>query len=436
MPKYQLDENGQFIINDYQNTRPFASFLPGIAGPMGIPLWAFYVNRGQAITSFGIENKDKPILEYQTANRAYQLTSYLGFRTFMRIRNRKKQVLYEPFAPGSSLQKMIIGANELCLQEESHEYGLQTDVVYFLLPGENLAGLVRMVTVTNRSDRTINLEIVDGLPAVIPFGVNNQMLKDIGRTVEAWMEVSNLEQNVPFYRLRASVADTTEVSSVEAGHFMLAFQNCPDGSKLLPAIIDPTLVFGQNTALSTPEAFFRLGLNDLLATKQITCGRTPCGFSASQDELEPGQSTKINCIFGHVSSLENIQSKIKHLTEVTYLDDKRLEANELVRNLTEATYCLTGMPIFDVYCRQTFFDNILRGGWPIVFGTGKKARVYHIYSRKHGDLERDYNAFSLSPEFYSQGNGSYRDVIQNRRNDVWFNPAVGDFNIRFFLSLI
>ena len=436
MQNYCLDQNGQFLIQNYQNTRPFASFLPGIAGLMGMPLWVFYVNRGQAIASFGVENKDKPILEFQPANRAYQLTSYLGFRTFIRMGRGNKNVFYEPFTPGSSSQKMIIGANELCLQEVNRTHGFQTDVVYFLLPGENLAALVRILTVTNQSDRAVSIEIMDGLPAVIPFGVNNQILKEIGRTAEAWMEVYNLEQNIPYYRLRASIADTTEVSSFEAGNFMLVSQAGANGSRILPVIVDPTLVFGQNTALSAPDAFYHKGLAEMLTRKQITCGRTPCGFTASRAELAPGESFRVNSIYGYVNRLENIQPQIEHLTSTSYLDEKRREANDLVRNLTDVISCRTGSRIFDAYSRQTFLDNILRGGWPIVFGAGKKPKVYHIYSRKHGDLERDYNAFSFAPEYYSQGNGSYRDVNQNRREDVWFNPAVGDFNIHTFMSLI
>jgi hypothetical protein len=160
MQNYQLDENGRFTIENYQNTRPFASFLPGIGGPLGIPLWAFYVNRGQAIASFGVENKDKPILEFQPANRAYQLTSYLGFRTFIRMLSGNESRYYEPFRPGSDFQKMVIGANELCLQDVNKEHKLQTDIVYFLLPGENLAALVRMVTVKNQSDRSITMEML------------------------------------------------------------------------------------------------------------------------------------------------------------------------------------------------------------------------------------------------------------------------------------
>ena len=436
MHNYHLDENNQFIIIDYQNSRPFASFLPGIAGLMGVPLWVFYVNRGQAITSFGLENKDRPFLEYQTANRAYQLTASLGFRTFIRLRHEDRYLNYEPFRPGSHSQKMIIAANELCLQEINKQLGLQIEVVYFLLPNENIPALVRMVSFTNQSDQPVFLEILDGLPAVIPFGLNNQVLKDIGRTVEAWMEVYNHEFNVPYYRLRASVADTTEVSSVEAGNYMLAFREGTDEPQILPVIVDPVLVFGQNTTLFTADAFYQSGLKNLLAQKQITCGRTPCGFATSQVKLEPGESVRLNSLFGTVSRFENIQSQIKHLTQSGYLDKKRQELSELANRLTENISCRSGSRIFDMYCRQTFLDNILRGGWPLVFGSGIRQKVYHIYSRRHGDLERDYNAFSLAPEFYSQGNGSYRDINQNRREDVWFNPAIGDFDIRLFMSLI
>jgi len=62
--------------------------------------------------------------------------------------------------------------------------------------------------------------------------------------------------------------------------------------------------------------------------------------------------------------------------------------------------------------------------------------MFHIYSRKHGDLERDYNRFVVQPTYFSQGEGNFRDVNQNRRNDVWFEPHVGDLNVRTFFNLI
>jgi len=98
MSSYKLDSNNRFIIFDYQQQKPFSSTLPGIAGRMGIPTWVFYVNRGQGIATFGTENKDHPIMEFQPANKAYQSTSSLGFRTFLKIYNGSESFVYEPFA--------------------------------------------------------------------------------------------------------------------------------------------------------------------------------------------------------------------------------------------------------------------------------------------------------------------------------------------------
>ena len=62
-------------------------------------------------------------------------------------------------------------------------------------------------------------------------------------------------------------------------------------------------------------------------------------------------------------------------------------------------------------------------------------RVYHTFSRIHGDLERDYNNFQIDATYFSQGSGNYRDVNQNRRVDVLLFPGVRDFNLRQFLTL-
>ena len=66
-------------------------------------------------------------------------------------------------------------------------------MVYFTIPGENYAGLARSVTIKNTGNKPMRLEILDGMPALIPYGVNNFFLKEMGRTIEAWMEVFNLE---------------------------------------------------------------------------------------------------------------------------------------------------------------------------------------------------------------------------------------------------
>ena len=60
MKKYRL-EGKTFVIDDYDKMPAFSSFLPGLAGVKGIPMWTFYTNRGQGMNSFGIGNKGMPL---------------------------------------------------------------------------------------------------------------------------------------------------------------------------------------------------------------------------------------------------------------------------------------------------------------------------------------------------------------------------------------
>jgi hypothetical protein len=435
MKDFPLDEQDRFVIRDYASRRPFASFLPGIAGPRGIPMWVFYVNRGQAIASFGVENKDNPIMEFEPANKAYQATPYTGFRTFLKLKRGEETILYEPFSPWhvADDSQMVIGMNELELQTTSAAYGLQTNVLYFTLPGENFAGLLRQVTVTNVGSELLAFEILDGMARVMPFGVDNWGLKEIGRTIEAFMAVFNLDDGLPFYRFQASAGDSAEVSEIQAGHFYLSFDR--SGQKLLP-FVDPVVVFGQNTSLNTPDGFVVQSLADLGHRRQITTGRTPCGLFGASEVLEPGEAATLHAIIGHADRAERILREKTRLAQPAYVQQKRQEARQFVEQLTDAVATHTSSPRLDAYTRQAFLDNVLRGGWPLLLGDEKEPAVYHVYSRKHGDLERDYNYFYLAAEPYSQGNANYRDVNQNRRSDVLLKPEVGAFNVLSFLSLI
>jgi hypothetical protein len=435
MKDLAFDDRGRFVIKDFAAKRPFASFLPGIAGPLGIPMWVFYVNRGQGIASFGVENKDNPIMEFEPANKAYQTTAYTGFRTFLKLERDGETALYEPFSPWHATEdsQMFIGMNELELQATSGAHSIQTNVQYFTLPGEPFAGLVRQVMVTNAGSEPLAFEILDGMPRIMPCGVSNWGLKEIGRTTEALMAVFNLEDGLPFYRLQASAGDSAEVNEIQAGHFYLSFDS--SGQKLLP-FVDPVVVFGQNTSLSTPDGFVAQPLADLSQRRQITTGRTPCGLFGTSALLAPGESTSLYAVIGHTGNVERASSAQQRLAQPEYVQRKREEARQLADQLTGAVAAHTSSSRLDAYIRQTFLDNVLRGGWPLLLGDRQAPAVYHIYSRKHGDLERDYNYFYLAAEPYSHGNASYRDVNQNRRCDVLLKPEVGDFNVLSFLSLI
>ena len=74
-----------YTMQQYGKQPEFAGFLPGIAGEKGIPIWCYYVNRGQGVVSFGVDNKDHAIMEFLPAHRAYTRVRQTGFRTFVRV---------------------------------------------------------------------------------------------------------------------------------------------------------------------------------------------------------------------------------------------------------------------------------------------------------------------------------------------------------------
>jgi len=288
------------------------------------------------------------------------------------------------------------------------------------------------VSIENTGRQAKSIQLIDGLPQIVPFGTNNFFLKKLGRTIEAWMKIDNLENSVPFYRLEVDPADRPEVVHIEAGNFYLGFHPSGKKTKLLKPIVDPQAVFGVVTDFSYPAEFLAKP-KFLYPTGQLTQSKTPSALLLMNLELKPNKQKTFYSVIGQARNSKTLNSSVKKITKSGYIDEKLRQNNELIEKLKTDIFTKSSSPEFNLYAGQTYLDNIMRGGYPEVFKSGA---VFYLYARKHGDLERDYNKFQLQPTYLSQGNGNYRDTNQNRRNDPWFNPQVQDENIIFFMNLI
>jgi hypothetical protein len=427
--EFSINDKGYFVIKDYQKKSTFASFLPGIAGKLGIPIWAFYVNRGQGIASFGLKSKDNSIMEFYPANKSYANVSTKGFRTFIKVNGE----FYEPFREvnESITSEMIIAPDSLTLVENNKKLNIQTKVLYYILPNENFAGFVRKVEVTNMSNFTKTFKILDGMPILVPYGIDHKTLKYESQTITAWAKVYNLDNDIPFYRLSASASDEAQVNEIHSGNFYVALTDQSD--KLLSPIVDPRLVFGYDNSLNKPIGFIDNTLDTF--DSQITENQFPCAMSLIKKTLKSNESIVLNSMFGNVESEEILVTIKNKVLEDNYFDRKYEEMKDIHQFYSDLSFTHSGDDRFNGYVKQNFLDNILRGGIPVEIGE-KEKKIYHIFSRKHGDLERDYNKFSLEPRYFSQGNGNFRDVNQNRRSDLFFNPNVKKHNLKNFFDLI
>lgn len=448
MVSYRLTAD-DFTIEAYGRARPFASFLPGIAGLWGIPMWVFYVNRGQAIAGFGVQDKDNPIMEFLPANRAYRSVSLQGFRTFLKLSTGRTTQFYEPFrcaglsngsdAARQATRRMRVRMHDLLLEETNAPLGLEIRVHYFTIPHEPFAGLARVLSITNRSRREQRLAILDGLPVIVPYGMRDYFLKNMSRTIEAWVTVDNLPQRAPFFRLKTEVHDRPEIVPIRAGNFAVCVAEAGGKSALAEPLVDPALIFGCHDDFSRPEGF--LASSFRMPRRQLVQDKTPCAMSYARMSLPPGRTGTLSSVFGHAESVQALNQSLPLFRQPEFFARKAAQNRALIRELTEPIATTSGSHAFDLYCRQTFLDNVMRGGTPVTLGHGSgtrngKRKIVYVYSRKHGDLERDYNHFVVPATYFSQGNANYRDVSQNRRSDVWFHPHVSDQNVLTFFNLL
>ena len=428
-----LEADG-FHCTGFNAARAFSSFLPGIAGNYGKPLWVFYTNRGQCISSFGVRDRNGAMLEFHPANKAYALTALLGFRTFIRIGQGAATACYEPFQAtreAGVVQRLVVRPYELEIEETHQPLGLRVRVCYFTLPNESLPALVRSLTVENIGADAITAEVLDGLPQIVPWGLDEKLLKFMSRTMEAFAEVRHVDASLPFFKLKVEPSDKPEIAWIHGGFFAFTLQH----GQPVPVIADPDLVFGSDTSLRAPLAFIDGPRADARDGRQETL--TACAFAQVALALAPGASTGWDSYFGQAPDWEHARAlRGRVVADAHYTAMRRGENSRLVSDIGAQFALLAGPAQLDPYTRQAFLDNTLRGGQPVVIEGPRGARVFHTFTRKHGDTERDYNFFELAPSYWSQGNGNFRDVNQNRRSENFTYPAIDASNIETFFNLV
>jgi hypothetical protein len=203
-----------------------------------------------------------------------------------------------------------------------------------------------------------------------------------------------------------------------------------NGEKL-PIIADPELIFDYDTSLAKPVKFFQTEVLALAAEHQLCANQVPAGFACAHEDIT--DSYTIYSVYGQAGTKELFHTFADAGLNAAYFARKHEENDAIINELADTIATTTADPVFDAYCKQTYIDNVLRGGYPVKLPGG---HIFYVYSRKHGDVERDYNFFSMLPEYYSQGNGNFRDVNQNRRSDIYFANFVGDYNIKVFYDLL
>lgn len=433
-PSWMARADARFEIRGFDRAAPFASFLPGVAGANGAPLWCMYVNRGQAVCSFGYEDKDHAIAEFFSANWAYQMAGLQGFRTFLVEDGR----LHEPFATHTAYgqnadRAMSIQPHALEIVEEDPASGWRLEVSYCAVVGSIVPALARRVRLSNIGVRRRRARVADGLPVIVPAGVSDIALKKFRNITETFVRVSPHSSGAALFALPMSTKDEARVESVSEAVFYGAWLHSAGSARPLPLAVDPDAFFGPGAGLVRPEPFVR---GDFDAGRQTWSSRLPCAMAVLDVDLAPGASVEWNAYAGFSPTAGLVDGFANQFASASFPGAVEAPARRIVAVVARPAFARTASRELDGYLRQNYLDNVLRGGVPVLLPSRQGPRPIHLYARRHGDLERDYNDFKVPAHPLSEGAGNFRDILQNRRNDVWAHPESAQAAIASFAGLL
>lgn len=242
-------EGDVFVLRDYNQKSPFSSLLPGVAGPQGVPLWCFYVSRGQCVASFGADERDGAMMEYVPAAAAYEDTARKGFRTFISCGG----CCFEPFSPSdeNQEQELRISRAALELRAMHRSSGIEVRVEYRILPGEDIGALMRRVTIRNTGCDSITFRLADGMARIIPAGIRNTEFREMSNLLKSYFDAEIHESGAALFSSRSTTENTARVGAITRRNFYFASSSgCS-----LKLVCDPTQLFGPDTGFGWPSCF-------------------------------------------------------------------------------------------------------------------------------------------------------------------------------------
>jgi hypothetical protein len=275
-----LGPRGEFVlrgseagyeIRGYDRMPPFLISLP-----TDTDLWMFISSSG-GVTA-GRRDPDGALLPYETVDRLHDAHSWAGPLTLLRIRRDGGEAeLWEPFAsrPGAdpaverTLFKNVAG-NRLVFTE----YDSRRELAFHMSwCGSDATGWVRTVTLENRGDAALAVEVLDGVRDLMPYGAPLALQQHSSCLVDAYKRVDvDPFAGLAIASLTSRVSDRPEPA--ESLRATTAWCHGLPGHEFV-------------LSLDSVEAFRR---GETIAEERVLTGRRTNAFVHAQLEVAPRAS--------------------------------------------------------------------------------------------------------------------------------------------------
>jgi hypothetical protein len=209
----RLEGEQYYRISGYDRMRPFLMTLPS-----DTDLWMFVTSQG-GLTA-GRVDADGSIFPYETVDKLHDGHHHTGPVTLLRARRADGEpVTWEPFSgqgpapPGveRNLYKSAIG-NRLIFEEVNRGLGL---VFRYRWVGCDEFGWVRTATLENCGASPVEVELLDGLRNVLPYGIPHLLSQNASNLADAYKRSEVDERTgMGVFALTAGISDRPEAVEV------------------------------------------------------------------------------------------------------------------------------------------------------------------------------------------------------------------------------
>lgn len=471
-----LDNEEFYCIENYNEMHAFLMSIVSNSDH-----WMYLSSNG-SLTA-GRANPEQALFPYYTDDKIHDYAEVTGSKTILKVTSCGTTSLWEPFSVRTSGAYQITGnlyknavGNKILFEEVKHD--LQLTFRYSWMNSDQF-GWVRKSSLINNSEKEIEVELIDGVTNLLPYGVNRNMQGMLSTLVDAYKKSELVEgTSLGLFRLSSIPVDRAEPSEALKATTVWSYGLSDPGYFLSTSQLDyfrkGKSIQHETESLGVKGAYL---INATVTLKADEQKNWYVVAEVSQDASDIART--LNLLKGE-SQLENIiEQDIQRGTEqlislVAQTDGLQLTADQqnVKRHFANSMFNAMrgGIPYRDyVVLKSDFIAHLhhfnqpllqAMQGWlnelPVEInypdlielanknGNADLIRLSLEYlplmfSRRHGDPSRPWNLFSIklknddgTPSLYYQGN--WRDIFQNWEALAMSYPAFLPGMIAKFLN--
>jgi len=448
----QMNNEDFYQINDFDQMPPF--FMSVVSAS---DHWMYLSSNG-SLTA-GRTNPEQAIFPYYTDDKIHDFAGITGSKTIIIATINRKTCLWEPFSNRYKgiyqTQKRLYknGTGNKIIFEEVN-FDLQLTFSYSWMNSERF-GWVRKSSLSNQNHNAVEINIVDGIQNILPYGINRTMQGMLSTLVDAYKKTERIG-SLALYRLSSIPVDRAEPSEALKANtvWSVGLENTSLllSNKQLDQFCSGAEVENEMENRGTKGAYlinssFKLETNvvktwylvaevsqdsaqiksTLHFLKQNNCS------AVLEENIEDGTQKLIGIVAkadGLQLTADTLNTK-RHFANTMFncmrggvpLNDYQVQTADFIRHIgqfNKSIFSQTEEWLNSLEKEIPYYnliDRLNQKGNPELIRLGLEYLPL-MFSRRHGDPSRPWNLFSIhlknndgSPSLNYQGN--WRDIFQN-----------------------